>query len=70
MWQIVGGDARKWQTVCPCLETGKVVQSVHVNQKIRKLLAIGKRFAVILLPFVDSKYKNLGIRLFLKGING
>ncbi|XP_023331984.1 F-box/WD repeat-containing protein 2 [Eurytemora carolleeae] len=42
-------------------ETGKVVQSVHVNQKIRKLLAIGKRFAVILLPFVDSKYKNLAV---------
>ena len=43
-----------------CSDTGKVVQSVHVNQKIRKLLAIGARFAVILLPFVDSKYKNLG----------
>ena len=36
---------------------GKVTQSVHINQKIRKLLAIGSRFAVLLLPYVDSKYK-------------
>ena len=41
--------------------TGKVVQSVHVNQKIRKLLAIGTRFAVLLLPCVDNKYKNLAV---------
>ena len=41
--------------------TGKVVQSVHVNQKIRKLLAIGSRFAVLLLPCVDNKYKNLAV---------
>jgi len=41
--------------------TGKIVQNVHINQKIRKLLAIGERFAVILLPFVDSKYKNLAV---------
>jgi len=40
---------------------GKVTQSVHINQKIRKLLAIGSRFAVLLLPYVDSKYKNLAI---------
>ncbi len=40
-----------------CIQT---VQNVHVNQKIRKLLAIGKRFAVVLLPYVDNKYKNLG----------
>ena len=38
----------------------QMVQNVHVNQKIRKLLAIGKRFAVVLLPYVDNKYKNLG----------
>ena len=37
--------------------TEKVVHNVHVNQKIRKLLAIGSRYAV-LLPFVDNKYKN------------
>ncbi len=37
-----------------------MLQNVHVNQKIRKLLAIGKRFAVVLLPYVDNKYKNLG----------
>ena len=41
--------------------TGKVVQSIHVNQKIRKLLAIGSRFAVLLLPCVDNKYKNLAV---------
>ena len=41
--------------------TGKVVQNVHVNQKIRKLLAIGSRFAVLLLPVVDNKYKNLAV---------
>ncbi len=38
----------------------QMLQNVHVNQKIRKLLAIGKRFAVVLLPYVDNKYKNLG----------
>jgi len=41
--------------------SGKVVQNVHVNQKIRKLLAIGSRFAVLLLPYVDNKYKNLAV---------
>jgi len=41
--------------------SGKVVQNVHVNQKIRKLLAIGSRFAVVLLPYVDNKYKNLAV---------
>jgi len=40
-------------------ESGQLVQSVHINQKIRKLLAIGSRFAIILLPYVDSKFKNL-----------
>jgi len=41
--------------------TGKVVHNVHVNQKIRKLLAIGSRYAVLLLPYVDNKYKNLAV---------
>lgn len=41
--------------------TGKVVHNVHVNQKIRKLLAIGERYAVLLLPYLDSKYKNLAV---------
>jgi len=41
--------------------TGKTVQIVHVNQKIRKLLAIGKRFAVLLLPVLDNKFKNLAV---------
>eukprot|EP00088_Acartia_fossae_P019073 TRINITY_DN21077_c0_g1_i4.p1 TRINITY_DN21077_c0_g1~~TRINITY_DN21077_c0_g1_i4.p1 ORF type:complete len:505 (-),score=64.69 TRINITY_DN21077_c0_g1_i4:66-1580(-) len=40
-------------------ESAQLVQSVHINQKIRKLLAIGKRFAIILLPYVDTKFKNL-----------
>ena len=40
--------------------SAELVQTVHVNQKIRKLLAIGKRFAILLLPYVDSKFKNLG----------
>jgi len=39
--------------------SAELVQTVHVNQKIRKLLAIGKRFAILLLPYVDSKFKNL-----------
>merc|ERR1719422_1054019 len=42
-------------------ETGKVERSVHVNQKIRKLLAIGDRFAILLLPYLDSKYKNMAV---------
>jgi len=42
-------------------DTGKVVHNVHVNQKIRKLLAIGKRYAVLLLPYVDNKYQNLAV---------
>jgi len=48
-------------------ETGKVERSVHVNQKIRKLLAIGERFAVLLLPYLDSKYKNLAVVDLVQG---
>merc|ERR1719348_520197 len=55
--QVVG-DA---DIVILSADTGKVVHNVHVNQKIRKLLAIGKRYAVLLLPFVDHKYKNLAV---------
>ena len=47
-------------------ETGKVVHNVHVMQKIRKLLAIGSRYAVVLLPYLDSKYKNLAVVDLLK----
>ena len=36
--------------------TGQIVNSIHINQKIRKLLAVGERFALILLPYVDSRY--------------
>ena len=39
--------------------TGRVVDSTHVNQKIRKLLAVGKRYALLLLPYFDSRHKNL-----------
>lgn len=48
-------------------ETGKVERSVHVNQKIRKLLAIGERFAVLLLPYLDAKYKNLAVVDLVEG---
>ena len=70
--------------------TGQILNKVHVNQKVRKLLAVGKRyiindfscpkqakrctifaylnkkylyrrFAVILLPYVDTRYKNLAV---------
>ena len=48
-------------------ETGKVERSVHVNQKIRKFLAIGDRFAVLLLPYLDSKYKNMAVVDLVQG---
>ena len=35
------------------------VSTTHVNQKIRKLLAVGRRFALALLPFFDAAHKNL-----------
>ena len=35
--------------------TGQIQKSIHINQKIRKLLAVGERFALILLPYVDSR---------------
>jgi len=41
--------------------TGRSISTIHINQKIRKLLAIGSRFAVLLLPYVDNKYKNLAV---------
>ncbi len=41
------------------VHSGKLIRSFHINQKVRKLLAVGERFALALLPFVDSKYKNL-----------
>lgn len=52
------GDA---DIISVCAETGVIKRSIHINQKIRKLLSVGNRFALILLPYVDSKYKNLGI---------
>jgi len=41
--------------------TGQILNKVHVNQKVRKLLSVGKRFALILLPYVDTRYKNLAV---------
>merc|ERR1711997_1080528 len=41
--------------------TGQILNKVHVNQKVRKLLSVGKRVAVILLPYVDTRYKNLAV---------
>ena len=38
-----------------------------MNQKIRKLLASGERFAVLLLPYLDSKYKNLAVVDLVEG---
>ena len=39
--------------------SGDEVSTTHVNQKIRKLLAVGRRFALALLPFFDASHKNL-----------
>eukprot|EP00095_Tigriopus_kingsejongensis_P009076 maker-scaffold742_size103727-snap-gene-0.17 protein:Tk09076 transcript:maker-scaffold742_size103727-snap-gene-0.17-mRNA-1 annotation:"f-box wd repeat-containing protein 2" len=52
------GDA---DIISVCAETGAIKRSIHINQKIRKLLSVGRRFALVLLPYVDNKYKNLGI---------
>ena len=42
--------------------TGRTLNGVHINQKVRKLLAVGKRYALALLPYVDAKvYKNLAV---------
>ena len=38
------------------INNGKMLNSVHINQKIRKLLAVGDRFAIVLLPYVNSRY--------------
>ena len=44
-----------------CTRTGNVLRSIHVNQKIRMFMAIGNRFALILMPYVDKYYKNFGV---------
>ncbi len=42
--------------------SGRMLNGVHINQKVRKLLAVGERYALVLLPFVDAKlYKNLAV---------
>ena len=40
---------------------GKTRKTIHVNKKVRKLLGIGQRFALLLLPYVDNRYKNVVI---------
>merc|ERR1712029_208154 len=40
---------------------GKTRKTIHVNKKVRKLLGIGERFALLLLPYVDNRYKNVVI---------
>ena len=47
--QIVFADAN----------TGKILKSISVKHKIRKLLGCGDRFALILTPYVDDEFKNL-----------
>ncbi len=43
-------------------DTGRTLNGVHINQKVRKLLAVGRRYALALLPYVDAKvYKNLAV---------
>ena len=42
-------------------DTGEVVHNVHVNHKIKKLLALGKRYAVLLLPDVDFSLMKLAV---------
>ena len=39
-WQLILGDA---DVVLADAGTGQILNTVHVNQKIRKLLAVGKR---------------------------
>ena len=34
---------------------------MHINQKIRKLLAVGEKYALILLPYVNGRYQNLAV---------
>ena len=34
---------------------GKMLNSFHINQKIRKLLAVGEKFAMVLLPYVNER---------------
>lgn len=34
---------------------------MHVNKKVRKLLAVGERFALTLMPYVSTTYQNLAV---------
>ena len=38
---------------------GQIRKTIHVNKKVRKLLGIGERFALLLLPYVDNRYRNV-----------
>ena len=55
-YDLISGDA---DIVTVDLTNGRVLRTIHVNQKIRKLLAVGERFALALLPYFNAKYKNL-----------
>jgi len=50
------GDA---DIVIASASDGKTRRTIHVNKKVRKLLGIGRRFALLLLPYVDNRYKNV-----------
>ena len=39
--------------------TGQIEKVYHVNHKIRKLVSIGRRFCIILLPYVEATFKNV-----------
>ena len=59
------------QHICIYIFSGQVLQSMHINQKIRKLLAVGEKYALILLPYVSPRYQNLAVvDLFKKKIVG
>ena len=49
------------------LQTGSQVFEVHLKRKVRKLLAIGEKFALILLPHIHTDKYNL---LVVKMANG
>ena len=40
-WFNIAGDA---DVVLADVGTGQILKTVHVNQKVRKLLAVGKRY--------------------------
>ena len=55
-FRFTAGDA---EILVANANTGCIERVYHMSHKIRKLLAIGSRFALILLPYVDPSFKNL-----------